>query len=561
VRAHRTRGGALVLTARDVTAQALLEHEHQRLLESVGEGLFVVDPSWRITHFNAAAERIVGVRRAQVLGRSLWEAFPALLGTVVERMYRETMATREPRVASAVPLSRHPGGPVAGTFDARSYPVEGGGVLALFTEVSERERQSRALAERSAENEQLRLLARAMAAEADSAALLRILCEAAAAHCGGDGATVAELEVGTAGGARAEQERGVYVAAAGCSPSVFGLRFPLGGSLTQRVVDAYRRTGEVVALRAVALTRDDALSPPLADGREIGPLVLAPLAAHGKLLGVIGVARAAGAPPFSDADAGRLLVIADHAALALWKARLIEEAHAASETRANFVATVSHELRTPLTALTGYGELLADEILGPLTDAQHDVMERMRSVTHQLTGMIEEILTFSSLEAGRELVRPRPTSAGEPVQAAAAVVEPLAAQKGLGFTVEIEPDVPPLVTDPDKVRQILVNLAGNAVKFTERGEVRVSVRREGDGDGWVRFAVTDTGPGIAAEDLGRLFQAFTQLHTGLTRRYGGTGLGLYISRRLAELLGGRVEVASQPGAGSTFSLVIPAAPA
>ena len=557
VRVHRTRRGALMLTARDVTAQARLEHEHARLLESVGEGLFVIDTGWRITHFNAAAERIVGVRRAQVLGRSLWDAFPALLGTVVERMYRETMATREPRSASAVPLARLPGGPVAGTFDARSYPVEGGGLLALFTEVSERERQGRALADRSAENEQLRLLARAMAAEADSAALLRVLCEAAVTHCGGDGATVAELEgtPGGAAGARGEVERGVYVAAVGFPPAVFGRRFPLAGSLTQRVVDAYRRSGSVAALRAAAVRGDAALSPPLADGRDVGPLLLAPLAAHGKLLGVLAVTRAEGSAPFSEADAGRLRVVADHAALALWKARLIEEAHAASETRANFVATVSHELRTPLTALTGYGELLADEILGPLTDAQHDVMDRMRTVTHQLTGMIEEILTFSSLEAGRELVRPRPTTAAEPLHAAAAVVEPLAAQKGLGFSVDVADDVPALHTDPDKVRQILVNLAGNAVKFTERGSVHVTVRRAGDDA--VRFAVADTGPGIAAEDVGRLFQAFTQLHTGLTRRYGGTGLGLYICRRLAELLGGRVEVSSVVGQGSIFSLVIP----
>jgi signal transduction histidine kinase len=170
--------------------------------------------------------------------------------------------------------------------------------------------------------------------------------------------------------------------------------------------------------------------------------------------------------------------------------------------------------------------------------------------------MIEEILTFSSLEAGRELVRPRPVDAAEPVQAAMAVIEPLAVQKGLALTTVIAPDVPRLFTDPDKVRQILVNLAANAVKFTERGAVRVEVGCAGEAS--VRFSVSDTGLGIAREDLGRLFQPFTQLHTGLTRRYGGTGLGLYISRRLAELLGGRVEVASEPGHGATFSLLIPA---
>jgi signal transduction histidine kinase len=245
-------------------------------------------------------------------------------------------------------------------------------------------------------------------------------------------------------------------------------------------VEAYRASGSVTPLRVDAplgavpeLLPAPAAPPP-------GTLLLAPLAAHDALLGVLGVSRAEGAPPFSEREAARLRVVADHAALALWKARLIEEARAASETRATVVATVSHELRTPLTALTGYGELLADGILGPLTTGQHDVVERMRSVTHQLTGMIEEILTFSSLEAGRELVCPRRVDAAEPVDAAVAVVEPLARQKGLEFVSHVAPDLPPLHTDPDKVRQILVNLVGNAVKFTERGSVRLEVRRDGD---------------------------------------------------------------------------------
>jgi signal transduction histidine kinase len=169
--------------------------------------------------------------------------------------------------------------------------------------------------------------------------------------------------------------------------------------------------------------------------------------------------------------------------------------------------------------------------------------------------MIEEILTFSSLEAGRELVRPRPIDVREVLHAVSSVVEPLAAQKGLAFACDADVLLPPVVTDPDKARQILVNLAGNAIKFTERGAVRIAVTP--DTLGGVRFAVSDTGVGISLHDLGRLFQPFTQLDTGLTRRYGGTGLGLYISQGLATLLGGRVEVVSVPGGGSTFSLVLP----
>jgi signal transduction histidine kinase len=139
----------------------------------------------------------------------------------------------------------------------------------------------------------------------------------------------------------------------------------------------------------------------------------------------------------------------------------------------------------------------------------------------------------------------------------ASVIEPLATQKGLAFSLRIDPSVPRFVTDPDKARQILINLAGNAVKFTEHGAVDVAVEACPGGD--IRFTVADTGVGIDESDLPRLFQPFTQLDTGLTRRYGGTGLGLYISRRLAELLGGYIEVESHVGQGSRFSLMLPPA--
>jgi signal transduction histidine kinase len=275
------------------------------------------------------------------------------------------------------------------------------------------------------------------------------------------------------------------------------------------------------------------------------------------MLGVLAVSRADGEPPFTDADEARLRVVADHASLALHKARLIEAAQEANDTKSAFLATVSHELRTPLTALTGYGELLADEILGPLTAQQADVVERMRVVTHQLTAMIEEILTFSALEAGREVVRPTAVALAEVVHAVAAVVEPIAEQKGLAFTAALPPAPPPLTTDGDKLRQILVNLCGNGVKFTPAGSVTLTVEASG---GLVCCAVRDTGVGIAAGDLPRLFHPFTQLDQGLTRRYGGTGLGLYISQGLARLLGGRIDVTSMPGVGSTFTLTLPIRP-
>jgi signal transduction histidine kinase len=342
--------------------------------------------------------------------------------------------------------------------------------------------------------------------------------------------------------------------------TVRGHRFPLAGTLTGRLLALQRQAppGETVLLRADAAgAHDAAFCHDLADGTRVGDLLLAPLAAHGELLGVLAVSRAEGEAPFDDADEARLRVVADHASLALYKAGLVEEAQEANDTKSAFLATVSHELRTPLTALTGYGELLADGILGPLTTQQADVVDRMRVVTHQLTAMIEEILTFSALEAGREVVRPSAVDVTEVVQAVAAVVEPLAEQKGLAFSARVPAAAPPLVTDGDKLRQILVNLCGNAVKFTPAGSVALVVEWADD---LVRCAVRDTGVGIAEADLPRLFHPFTQLDKGLTRRYGGTGLGLYISQRLARLLGGRIDVVSTPDVGSTFTLTLPLRP-
>jgi signal transduction histidine kinase len=290
--------------------------------------------------------------------------------------------------------------------------------------------------------------------------------------------------------------------------------------------------------------------------RRAGSVLITPLIAHEHVLGVLSVSKSVGSGDFTTRDRERLQAIADHASLGLWKLQLLDEARAAGRAKSDFMATMSHELRTPLTALTGYGELLAEEIVGPLSDQQADVVERMRSVTHHLGVVIDEILTFSNLEAGREIVRPVPVDPKELVRSAVAVVEPIARHKGIAFTTEVA-DGLTLVTDPDKVRQILVNLIGNAIKFTDAGSVTLTVCPRGDD---VVFRVADTGIGIRAADRVKLFQPFSQIDSGLTRRYGGTGLGLFICHRLAALLGGSIELESEFGKGSVFTLVLPSRP-
>jgi signal transduction histidine kinase len=286
----------------------------------------------------------------------------------------------------------------------------------------------------------------------------------------------------------------------------------------------------------------------------LGPVLAAPLRAHGETLGVLAVSRALAGRAFGAREVEQLRMLSDHAALAVHKSMLLQQAQAADRAKGRFLATMSHELRTPLTALAGYNELLADQVIGPMSEPQLDILERMRSVTTHLSAMIEEILAFTSLEEGRETVRPTEFLAEDLVRAALAVVEPLAEQKALRLHVQLPFTSLRMTSDIDKARQILVNLLGNAVKFTDAGAVTLRLSRSGRS---VRFDVADTGIGIAADDLPRLFRPFAQVDTGLTRRHGGTGLGLYISRRLAALLGGHIEVESRPGAGSTFSIVLP----
>lgn len=384
-----------------------------------------------------------------------------------------------------------------------------------------------------------RALARQLAAETDTGALLEILCRAAADECGANGAAVLK-SIGS---------EGEVVAAIGPLSDARTRRFPMAGSLAREVV----RTRDVVAVDNFSGSSRPLMK--VAPDVRVGPMLLAPLLAQDLMLGVIAVTRDVGAPPFQGGDKHKLRAISDYAALALWKAELLEQAQSADRAKSRFLATVSHELRTPLTALAGYEELLADQVIGPLSETQLDVLERMRSVTQHLSSVIEEVLAFSSLDEGRETIRPTDFLAADLLRATAAIIEPLAKQKHLGFHIEVPAAPIRMTSDVDKIRQILVNLAGNAVKFTDEGEVSLELSRD---NGDVFFTIRDTGIGIAKRDLERLFKPFAQLDTGLTRRHGGTGLGLYISRSLAELLGGRIEVASETGRGSVFTLILPA---
>ena len=230
------------------------------------------------------------------------------------------------------------------------------------------------------------------------------------------------------------------------------------------------------------------------------------------------------------------------------------EAVAASRAKSDFLARMSHELRTPLAAIIGYGELLADGITGPINDEQKRQLGRIRSSANHLLSIIEEILTLSRMDAGKEKVHVERVDVREMLESVASMAEPLAGAKGLHFTLEEHEDAVELETDPIKLRQVLLNLLSNAVKYTDKGTV--SLKSESR-NGSIDFSVIDTGIGVSKEHHEKIFEPFWQVEDTTTRRVGGTGLGLAVTRRFVDMLGGSIEVKSAPGEGSTFRVSIP----
>jgi GAF domain-containing protein/HAMP domain-containing protein/anti-sigma regulatory factor (Ser/Thr protein kinase) len=289
-------------------------------------------------------------------------------------------------------------------------------------------------------------------------------------------------------------------------------------------------------------------------------LLVVPLLRSDRIVGALVVRRKApGLFPKSTIEL--LKAFAAQSVLAIQNARLFSEIEQksreieiASKHKSQFLANMSHELRTPMNAVLGFTEMMADGLYGPLPEKALKALERVQANGKHLLGLINDVLDLSKIEAGQLTLALEDYAVSQVVQTVISGTESLAKTKGLALTAKVQEGLPLGHGDERRLTQVLLNLVGNAIKFTDHGSVEIAARAV---DGFFEIAVRDTGPGIAPDDQKRIFEEFQQVDSSSTRKKGGTGLGLAISKRLIEMHGGALTVESVPGEGSTFRMTMP----
>ena len=289
--------------------------------------------------------------------------------------------------------------------------------------------------------------------------------------------------------------------------------------------------------------------------------LVSPMIARGRTVGVLSADNRVSRAPIPAHTVDLLHTFAAQAAVAVENARLFQEIQEksqqlelASKHKSQFLANMSHELRTPMNAVLGYTDLILDDIFGDVPPPIRETLERVKTNGQHLLALINDVLDLSKMEAGQLTLSLGDYAMGEVVHAVVSAVESLAAGKKLAFKAIVPADLPPGRGDERRLTQVLLNLAGNAIKFTDVGEVSIEARAA---DGAFLVSVSDTGPGISEADQQKIFEEFQQADSSSTRKKGGSGLGLSISRRIVELHGGRLWVESAPSAGSTFYFTVP----
>jgi GAF domain-containing protein len=393
----------------------------------------------------------------------------------------------------------------------------------------------------------------AVSSTLDLETVLSTIASRAAQLAGADGAAIAEYDEAT----REFRMRATHNYAPELVESARAMPIRLGEGLTGRAAER-REPMQVADIAPEGAYQSHLRDILLRMGYRA--LLSVPLVREDQVIGALVLNRRAPGK-FAPEVVELLKTFATQSALAIQNARLFREVEeqgrqlaVASRHKSQFLANMSHELRTPLNAVLGYTELILDNIFGEVPEPIRDSLERARNSGQHLLGLINDVLDLSKIEAGQLTLSLGDYAMEEVVHAVVTAVEALAAEKKLALRVTVPPGLPPGRGDSRRLTQVLLNLAGNAVKFTDAGEVRVEVAVA---DGAFVVSVADTGPGISEANQAKVFEEFQQADSSTTRKKGGTGLGLAIAKRIVELHGGRIWVESSLGAGSTFRFTVP----